>query len=391
MNTPQYDFIFAGGGLAGLSLAYHLAHSTLQNRSMLIVDRDAKTRNDRTWCFWTKDRTPFDPMVQRTWKNIHFASDRFQQTLNLGDYGYKVIRGFDFYHALRQELCHSNIQFRQGHVETINETADGARITVDGKAYNGHWVFDSRFSIKLFQPDRKRFHYLPQFFTGWEIETPDDTFDPQTATLMDFRMPQRNAMRFFYVLPFSARRALVEYVTTAPDNYDSALRTYIKQSLHIDAFHIMATEGGVNPMSDYVFPRQASAHVMNIGTRGGRLKPSTGYAFQRIQQDSAAIVQSLLNYGHPFTVPADSRRYRWYDTLMLDVMQNHGDQIQSIFAALFQHNPTARILRFLDEVASPLENLALIQTLPPRLFLQALAQKTTTDYADFTEKNLCNR
>jgi lycopene beta-cyclase len=49
---PDYDFILSGGGLAGLSLAYHLINSPLRDRSILIVDKDAKQQNDRTWCFW---------------------------------------------------------------------------------------------------------------------------------------------------------------------------------------------------------------------------------------------------------------------------------------------------------------------------------------------------
>jgi 2-polyprenyl-6-methoxyphenol hydroxylase-like FAD-dependent oxidoreductase len=40
----HYDFIMAGGGLAGLSLAYHLVRSPLRDRSILVVDRDAESQ-----------------------------------------------------------------------------------------------------------------------------------------------------------------------------------------------------------------------------------------------------------------------------------------------------------------------------------------------------------
>jgi lycopene beta-cyclase len=82
----------------------------------------------------------------------------------------------------------------------------------------------------------------------------------------------------------------------------------------------------------------------------------------------------LLASGHPFAVPSDSRRYRLYDSLMLEVMQRHGDEIKPIFTTLFKNNPIERVLRFLDEEASPAENSLLIASLPPRLFLQALFQ-----------------
>jgi lycopene beta-cyclase len=57
---------------------------------------------------------------------------------------------------------------------------------------------------------------------------------------------------------------------------------------------------------------------------------------------------------------------------MLQIMVRHGEQIKPIFTALFKHNPIERVFRFLDETASPWEDLLLIATLPPPLFLQAL-------------------
>ncbi len=41
-----------------------------------------------------------------------------------------------------------------------------------------------------------------------------------TTSFLDFRTPQAGAMRFFFVLPFTTQRALVEYVacTTTPSN-----------------------------------------------------------------------------------------------------------------------------------------------------------------------------
>jgi lycopene beta-cyclase len=179
-------------------------------------------------------------------------------------------------------------------------------------------------------------------------------------------------MQFFYLLPFSKRRALVEYVTQAPDDYARAMRTYITDVLKIENYRVVATEGGVNPMTDFAFSRRVGKHILNIGTRGGRIKPSTGYAFVRIQNDSRAIVRSLVEQSHPFNLPTDSRRYRYFDTLILDVMRRHGDQIKPIFTALFKNNPIERVLGLLDERGSLIENAQLIASLPPNLFLEAI-------------------
>jgi lycopene beta-cyclase len=370
-----YEFIFAGGGLAGLSLASRLVHSPLGDCPILIIDRESKTRNDRTWCFWNAQPTLFDDIARHSWRRIHFVGEGFQGEIHLGDYRYQMIRGIDFYRFARQGLsAYPNVKFLQGTVEIIEDGEDYARVWVEGEAHAGRWVFDSRFDLKAFNPDPARFFSLRQYFRGWEIETPPAAFNPHVATLLDFRTPQMNAMRFFYVLPFSDHRALVEYVSLGQDQYDQALKAYVEEVLGIGNYHIVSTEGGVNPMSDYPFPRRAGKRLLNIGVRGGRLKPSTGYAFRRIQLDSAAIVESLIRRGHPFDVPSDSGHYRLLDSLMLDVMQKHGDQIKPIFTQLFKNNPISRVLRLLDDESSLVDIAFLMTSVPPRLFLQALGR-----------------
>jgi lycopene beta-cyclase len=179
-------------------------------------------------------------------------------------------------------------------------------------------------------------------------------------------------MRFFYVLPFSERQALVEYIRFSPGEYDQAIRVYIETVLGIRDYCIVAKESGIIPLTDQPFPRQAGQRVMTIGTLGGRIKPSSGYAFLRIQQDSAAIVRSLLRVNHPFDVPPDSERYRLYDSGLLQVIHHHGEQIKPIFATLVRKNPIERVFRFLDGTASLWEDLVLMASLPPGPFLRAL-------------------
>ncbi len=381
MNETCYDFIIAGGGAAGLSLAYHLVNSSLREHSILVVDKDTKDRNDRTWCFWANQPTLFDGIAHRSWSQLRVVGKAFEKTVDLQAYRYKMIRGIDFYRFSQRELsAHANVRFLQGKVEAIEDRIEDreerAAVVVDGQTYAGRWVFDSRFQPSQFRPDPARYRYLQQHFRGWEIETAAPAFDPQVSTFMDFRTVEKQGVSFFYVLPFSERHALVEYVLhgrqAAP--YSQTLRTYLETGLEIKDYRIVAMEGGANPLTDQPFPRRVGRRIMSIGIPGGRVKPTTGYAFWRIQQDSAAIVRSLLRAEHPFDVPADSRFFRLGDSLMLQIMDRHSDQVEPIFVALFKNNPIERVLRFLDEMASPWESLSLIATLPPALFLQALFQ-----------------
>ena len=84
------------------------------------------------------------------------------------------------------------------------------------------------------------------------------------------------------------------------------------------------------------------------------LKPSTGFAFARIQRDSAAIVRSLLEHDQPFDVPRAEWAYRLFEPLMLSAMARHGEKLGSVLGALFRMGSTPRILSFLDEQGMPL-------------------------------------
>lgn len=57
--------------------------------------------------------------------------------------------------------------------------------------------------------------------------------------------------------------------------------------------------------------------MLRIGLAGGLLKPSTGYAFTRIQHDSDQIVASLGRHGHPFDVRRSGWIWRLLDAWML--------------------------------------------------------------------------
>lgn len=124
-------------------------------------------------------------------------------------------------------------------------------------------------------------------------------------------------------------------------------------------------------MTDHPQRRRAGHRVMNIGTRGGRVKASSGYAFSRIQRDTHAIITSLQAHGHPFGVPTTPRRYRALDATMLQILERHGERGSQIFVNLFEKNPIERIFRFLDEEGGLWENLQLMATVPRWLFIRA--------------------
>lgn len=373
----QYNFIIAGGGVSGLSLAYQMAHSQLADCSILVIEPRIHSQQDHALSFWTDQPTPFDPIISRSWSRLQVISEDRARSIDLGGYHYNTLRSGDFSNFIRQELSTCpNIVFLQASVDQIRDGAACAQVWAEGNEFSGQWVFDSRFRIADFDPDTTRYHSLRQHFKGWLIETKDAAFNPNSATLFDFRVPQSRELRFFYVLPYSDRRALVEYVLLSPENYDETIRSYIENTLGVRDYQILSKEGGVTPLSNYPFPRQAGRRVMAIGIQGGRVKPSSGYAFTRIQRDSAAIVRSLVRTGRPFDISGDAPFYRFCDSTLLQIMRKHGETVKPIYLALFENNPIDRIFHFLDETASPIENINLMLSLPLRLFWEGLFQVT---------------
>ncbi len=113
--------------------------------------------------------------------------------------------------------------------------------------------------------------------------------------------------------------------------------------------------------------------MVPIGNRGGLLKASTGYAYARIQRDSAAIARSLVRDGHPFDRPKTRARHRFLDATLLELIRTDPRAVEVAFAELFSRNPADLVLRFLDEDTTVTEEVRLLRTLPPRPFLRAAA------------------
>jgi|YelNatPaOPRAMG01_1025707.scaffolds.fasta_scaffold08645_8 lycopene beta-cyclase len=377
----DYDFAILGGGASGLSLALALTQSSLGTGNILLVEKDSKDRNDRTWSYWTSQDSFLDNICYKVWHTLRITSDQVDFKIPFQPYRYQMIRGIDFYHYMHQELRRfPNFKYLNGMVNGWQDGEESAQVWVDGEVIHASWVFDSRLNPADIQPDSSKYHYLKQHFTGWEIETEAPVFDPDVATLFDLRTNQSSGLTFFYILPFSDTHALVEYTLFSTEllpseEYDHALQDYIANRLGVNQYQIKAVESGVIPMTDHPFPRQLGKRVLSIGTRGGRVKPTTGYAFSRIQRDTQAIVSSLERMKHPFAIPADSKRHRFYDSLMLEIFAYPDNPLKQIMTSMFIHNPVQRVFRFLDEQTCIWEDLTLLASLPSMPFLKALRNR----------------
>ncbi|SMB93736.1 Lycopene beta and epsilon cyclase [Hymenobacter roseosalivarius DSM 11622] len=377
----DFDYLIAGGGAAGLSFAYAVAQEPrLCDKRVLLLEPAAKDQNDRTWSFWADEPLPFDSIVAHEWQQLAFRSPGFEQVFPLSRHRYKMIRGLDFYQFVHAALA-ANPQFTlvRATVESLeNLPPSGVVAHTSAGKFTARYAFDSRPPAMHKRPDKHR--YLLQHFVGWEVETEQAVFDPETVEFMDFRGAQYQEPRFMYVLPFSPRRALVEYTLFSGEllpkaAYEAAIHDYLITTLSVRQYRIESEEVGAIPMTDHRLPARRGANIINLGTRAGRAKPSTGYAFNRIQAHTARLVASLAATGAPpADLTGDQWQFRLFDTLLLDIMQRQGETTRDIFTELFQHNPVERIFDFLDERTSWVENFQVMNSVTPWPFLRSIGQ-----------------
>ena len=142
-------------------------------------------------------------------------------------------------------------------------------------------------------------HQLWQHFKGIEIETAKNFFDEKMMNLMDFDCQQYDSVHFFYTLPYSKNKALVETTWLSKMNndlekdYDEQLKNYIENHLNIKNYKINYKENGAIPL---FYPSNVNEkNKINIGTAGHMTRLSTGYTFLNIQEHSRYIRKNINN------------------------------------------------------------------------------------------------
>ena len=198
-----------------------------------------------------------------------------------------------------------NFTFIQGKLEGLEDSSQSVQVTTDKGLYSADKVFNSVILSREFE-QQKKYPLLQQHFVGWFIRTESDHFDVDTATFMDFRVPQKNNTRFMYLLPTSKKEALVEYTLFSKnllelEEYEAEIKAYLDKH-GIRQFTIEETEKGSIPMTSFDFSQYDSPNILNIGTAGGWTKASTGYTFMNTTKKTEQLTKFLKKTLRPFQI-----------------------------------------------------------------------------------------
>jgi len=375
-----YDYIIIGAGAAGLLLADALGRDNFfSDKSILLVDKDAKQTNDRTWCFWEKGTGEFDTLLHKKWDTIYFGGVSYKEQISIAPYAYKMIRGIDFYaHYLEKINNYANITFLQETIVNISETSSEVTIKTNIGAYKCSKVFNSIYDPKE-AIQQQKYPVLQQHFVGWFVKTKSPIFKEKQATFMDFSIPQKGNTRFMYVLPSSKTEALVEYTLFSeqllPENeYEMAIKAYLQENLSCTDYEIVAIEKGNIPMTCYDFASKNTENILYIGTAGGWSKPSTGYTFVNTVKKTKTLVAHLKT-KKPLQNVFKKNRFWFYDLLLLDILHADNSKGQLVFESLFKNRKPQEIFKYLDEETNLLEDIKIIMACPKIPFIRALFRR----------------
>ena len=375
----QYDYIITGSGASGLMLAYRMANdSFFDNSSILIIDKEKKNSDDRTWCFWENGEGEWDELLNKSWDKILFESNTYKNTIPLQSYAYKMLRSGVFYDKLWNFInTKNNIRFIEETVVNIEGSEDGAIVETLKSKYFTTKLLNSIDLNKKYTL-QKKYPVLLQHFCGWFIETDKISFDDSTATFMDFTVDQKRNTRFMYVLPISPNKALFEYTlfskeVLTKEEYESELLKYLAIK-SITEYTITEIEQGVIPMTSYKFWEQNSKNILHIGTVGGWTKASTGYTFKNTSKKTIQLI-AFLKAENDFTNFRKKTRFWWYDLLLIDVLSSYNHLGSKLFSTLFKRNSLKNVFRFLDEETIFIEDLRIMLSMPPLRFIKALFRR----------------
>ncbi len=373
MNTTNYDIVILGGGCAGMQLMYQfIHHAQYKGESILILDADKTYLQSKSWCFWhTNDAHPYQSIFNTTWNNlsIGFLNETIENAIH--PYRYSFIKSESFFDFHFDEIKHNpSVVYSNDAVLSIDKDANQFIIHTNKGIVTTPALYSSFWNQQ--QVSKETNLFLKQQFYGWEIHTEKPVFNASSATLMDFTIEQTQGVNFAYVLPYSAQHALIEITGFCSEDYsieffESVLKKYIESNWHC-SYRIIKTEQASIPMTNFAFKRFTNEGAIAIGTAAGMVKPTTGYAFNRITRDSILLANHFFNKE----IPAEftHTRFKFYDRLLLQLLKYSPAKALHILMQLFRRVSYKHVLRFLDEDSSLFQEALLFAKLPKKDFLK---------------------
>lgn len=383
------DILILGAGCAGSSLAHYLEDFGYAGKVNLVDSRTDFSREQR-WCSWGDLPLSLQPLVKESWQEWTVRDENQTISQTSDKFRYQQIHASDFYTHFHSHWQNSatpiTLNLGEKVLRVVNQK-DCVEVTTDKEFWQAEMVFDARHqgSPSFEKAQNSKSIYFEQTFVGWIIKSPRSVFDPKNATLMDFRTRQSDDVNFIYVLPYSENEALVESTSFSRNGSNrrthlAALKEYISEHFG-DDYEIKSEESGELPMTTAKFPTKISERIFAIGIAGGNARPSSGYAFQRIQRHTSKIARAIIDKKE-FPQNFAPSKYDLFDKIFLEAIADSPRCGKDYFMKMFGKVSADSLIRFLLDESSLSDDLAMVAAMPKlkfgSLFLRSLWKNPAT-------------
>jgi lycopene beta-cyclase len=306
---PAFDYLIAGGGLHGSLAALSILHHAPRCK-LGLVEAAGDLCGNHTWSFFC-DHMPEEawpwlaPLVDYRWPAYRV---RFPNLTRLMPHEYGVITSKKLARAVRARLRESS----GGKLflgRTVVRVAPDRLLLDDSTSLRARCVIDARgLPVSGTEPRSGA-----QKFLGLEMELKARSSLPELPLIMDATVEQTDGFRFFYVLPFSPGRVMIEETFFSerealdPKGARGRILDYAAR-MGIRAPTVIREESGVLPMSWSISRQPVSIRPFTVGLRGGWSHPATGYSLPE-----GVAIACMLGKHAPAPPPEREIRALWGD------------------------------------------------------------------------------
>jgi lycopene beta-cyclase len=370
-----------GAGLAGLSVALALQARKDFSGEVHLFEPRLQYTHDRHWSFWLAENHFFSELPQVQFQSVNFVSGKINFAIASSTMPYCVLSS-DAVYNFAESVLSADSRFKWHRGKTIVEvaTTENKTLQLIDHAHTANkfdLVFDSR-SMPASGSQGFR-----QWFIGAEI-TIENSAQKIAPCLMDFYLQSNKPIGFFYVLPLSNSRVLVQltYFLTPgeppPENVWTLWHEYVANALGLDPGVVLRKESGCIPMQVTHTLHGAFGHHA-IGTAAGWVRAATGYGFLDIQRAAMRVADACC-VADPIDreqrLRAIKPRSTWddkLDTIFLATLQREPQHAADFFSAIF-NKPAASdsVIRFLSGTGTWRDRLNVMRALPVIPFLKSV-------------------
>jgi len=370
-GAHDYDVILVGGGLANCLIALRLAQCHPDLR-IVIVEAGAEIGGNKTWSFHGTDVAADDyaflqPLIRKRWAGQRVMFPELNRILSTP---YAMITSETMREAVRASAAITiktdalAEKIGEDHVELADGFTLSAPCVIDGRGYAPSPWLKVGF----------------QKFAGLELET-RQTHGETLPTIMDARIDQLDGFRFFYILPLSPTRMLVED-TRYSDSGDldrqeirRAILHYVTVERGWAVSEEIREESGVLPISlavDFESFWQHALGSARVGMRAGLFQPTTGYSLPEAVRvasliatrcsplETALVDAAVRDYARN---KAESQRFMRFLNRMLFLGAEPGERYRVL--QRFYKLPQDLIERFYAGHLKPMDKVRILAGKPP--------------------------